>query len=589
MHLGRLLGYASEHRSQLVRASSYSVLNKIADLAPPVLIGVAVDIVVKRQDSLLAGFGIKDELQQLLLLAALTVIVWGLESAFEYLFQWEWRNLAQSMQHEMRLDAYKHVQQLDMAWFSDRQSGRLMSILNDDVNQLERFLDGGANSLLQVATTAVCVSAVFFYLSPAIAVLATLPIPLILWGSFYFQARIAPRYASVREKAARISGQLANNLSGIETIKSFTAEEHAVRQIEVISNDYREANRGAIKLSSAFSPLIRMVIVIGFTATLVYGGQLTLDGEMEVGAYSVLVFLTQRLLWPLTRLGESFDLYQRAMASAGRILDLLDIEPAIVGGTISLEASGIRGGIRFENIDFSYPGREMLFRGFSLEVPAGKTVAVVGPTGSGKSTLIRLLLRFHDPQKGRILLDGQEIRSLVLQDLRAAVGVVSQGVYLFDGTVAENICYGKDDATEEEIAWAGRTAEADAFISKLPGGYQSQIGERGQKLSGGQRQRISLARAVIKDPPILVLDEATSAVDNETEAAIQRSMKRISKGRTTLVIAHRLSTVQDADEIVVMDAGRIVERGSHDALLLAEGLYCRLWAVQAGSLSSKAV
>jgi ATP-binding cassette, subfamily B, bacterial len=578
----RLLGYAAPYRARLWRASILSVLNKIADLAPPVLIGVAVDIVIKGKDSLLGSWGITDPFEQLVWLAVVTVVVWALESIFEYAFQCDWRNLAQEIQHELRLNTYSHIQHLDIGWFKDRKSGRLMSIINDDVNQLERFLNGGANDILQVATTAICVSAVFFYFSPSIALLSMLPIPIILWGSFLFQKRIAPRYAEVRERASQVNSQLANNLAGIETVKSFTAEDREVDVVDRLSRYYKESNAKAIKLSSAFSPLIRMAIVVGFVATLIYGGKLTLDGQMEVGVYSVLVFLTQRLLWPLTRLGATFDLYQRAMASTERVLDLLETRSAINDGDQSLEK--VRGEITLDNITFTYTDREEILQNFSLHIAAGQTMAVVGPTGSGKSTLVRLLLRFYDPKDGRVLLDGKDISSLKLDSLRSAIGLVSQGVYLFDGTIKDNILYGRPNSSIEEVIEAAKAAEIHSFIDALQDGYDTRIGERGVKLSGGQRQRVSIARAILKDPPILILDEATSAVDNETEAAIQRSLEKIALGRTTIVIAHRLSTIRNADQVLVMDRGQIVAQGSHDELVRESGLYARLWKVQTGIL-----
>jgi ATP-binding cassette subfamily B protein len=458
-----------------------------------------------------------------------------------------------------------------------------MSILNDDVNQLERFLDGGANDLIQVATTCVTVGVVFFWVSPTVAMLAVLPVPFILWGSFRFQSAIAPRYADVREKASRVNAQLSNNLGGIETIKSFVGEDREVERVRGLSDDYRQANRRAIVLSSAFSPLIRMVIVVGFTATLVWGGWLVLDDQIAVGAYSVLIFLTQRLLWPLTRLGQTFDLYQRAMASSDRVLDLLDTPIGVVDGERPAPRESVAGALRFEGVCFSYPGNDALVLDHvDLDVPAGQTLAVVGPTGAGKSTLVRLVLRFHDPTAGRVTLDGVDLRELRLADLRGAIGLVSQSVFLFDGSVAENLRYGREDATDDEVREAAAAAEAHDFIMALPHGYDTLVGERGQKLSGGQRQRLSIARALLADPPILVLDEATSAVDNETEAAIQRSLARVSEGRTTVVIAHRLSTIRYADHIAVFDAGRVVEQGRHEALIARGGLYARLWAVQTG-------
>lgn len=580
----RLLRRIDHHRRQVWLAALCSVLNKIFDLAPPVLIGAALDVVVEQEDSLLAQLGVTDVVQQLVLLAALTVLVWGLESVFEYAFAWLWRTLAQTVQHELRLDAYAHIQDLDMAWFADRSRGGLMSVLNDDINQLERFLDGGANNILQVATTAVVVGATFFGVSAGVAVWAIAPVPLILWGSFRFQKTIAPRYAAVREKVGALNAILANNLSGIATIKSFTSEEREVARLSAASEAYRSANKQAIAVSSAFSPLIRMAIVIGFTATMVYGGWLAIHGEIAAGAYTVLVFLTQRLLWPLTRLGETFDLYQRAMASTTRVLDLLDTPVQITDGETVL--TEVKGDVCFQDISFAYPERPPLLADFSLTIPAGKTVAIVGSTGSGKSTLLRLLLRFFDVDSGRVTLDGHDVRDLTLASLRQSVGVVSQHVFLFPGTVRDNIVYGRTDATDDAVLAAATLAEAHDFISALPQGYDTIIGEQGQKLSGGQRQRLSIARAVLTDAPILALDEATSAVDNDTEAAIQRSMRKIAEGRTTIVIAHRLSTIRHADEIVVMEGGVVVERGRHEALADAGGRYARLWAVQTGTIDA---
>lgn len=582
--LRRLLKYATPHRKEVNWAIICTVLNKLFDLAPPLLIGVAVDVVVKKEQSFLASLGVQDVMLQLWVLAGLTVLVWGLESIFEYAYARMWRNLAQTIQHELRLDAYDHLQSLEMAYFEDQSTGDLMAVLNDDINQLERFLDNGASDLILIGTSTAIVCAVFFYASPAVALLAVLPVPFVLWGSFVFQKRIAPYYALVRKRAGELNGQLSNNLSGVETIKSFTNEAYEVERIAQLSQAYRSSNQEAIRLSSAFAPLIRMVIVIGFTGTLVLGGSLALSGAMAVGVYSVLVFLTQRLLWPLTRLGTTVDLYQRAMASTERVLNLLDTPISVESGEVSLLRDEVKGDLAFRKVVFAYGQREPILQGLDMTISSGQTVAFVGATGAGKSTLVRLLLRFYDVNEGEVTLDGRDLRSYKLQDLRDAVGLVSQHVFLFQGTVRENIAYGlsDDDVSLEAIQEAAKLAEAHEFIEALPEGYDTMIGERGQKLSGGQRQRLSIARALLKSPPILILDEATSAVDNETEAAIQRSLAHIAKGRTVLIIAHRLSTIRHADNIFVLEAGQIIEQGTHSKLLDEDGLYARLWRVQTG-------
>jgi ATP-binding cassette, subfamily B, bacterial len=580
--LKRLLRYGRRYRSTVWLATTCSVLNKIFDLAPPYLIGMAVDIVVKRESSLIAKFGFADVTSQLLILSGLTLLIWGLESLFEYFFDRLWRELAQTVQHELRIDAYSHLQELELGFFESRSTGQLLSVLNDDINQLERFLDSGANELLQFATTVLFVGGTFIALAPMVSWWAMLPIPFILWGSIAFQKRLAPRYADVREKAGFVNARLANNLAGIATIKSFTAEGFERDRVTIDSQSYRASNQQAIVLSAAFVPLIRFVILIGFTATLFLGGLAAANGQLSVGTYGFMVFIIQRLLWPFTRLGQTMDQYQRAMASITRVMNLLDTPIAIPTGDRLLPANQVKGEVRFEQITFAYAGRSTTIDDLSLTIPAGETIGIVGSTGSGKSTIVKLLLRFYETNQGRILLDGMDIRELNLRDLRRCIGWVSQDVFLFHGTVAENIGYGSFDATRDEIVNAAKSAEAHQFIMQLPQGYDTIVGERGQQLSGGQRQRLAIARAVLKDPAILILDEATSAVDNETEAAIQESLKQITQNRTTIAIAHRLSTIRHAKCIYVMEQGRIVERGTHEDLLGQGGIYAGLWRVQSG-------
>ncbi|WP_150912725.1 ABC transporter ATP-binding protein [Marinobacter halotolerans] len=582
--LARLLKYARGYRRQIIAATTCSIINKLFDIAPEILIGVAIDVVVNQEESFVAGLGFETAQEQITILAVLTFFIWAGESLFEYLFQILWRNLAQRLQSDLRQDAYEHAQRLDMSFFEARSSGQLVATMNDDVNQLERFLDGGANAMIQVVVTVVAVGAVFFVLSPLIALLAFTPIPLIIWGAFYFQRKAGPLYADVREKVGDLSSRLANNLGGIATIKSFTAEQREAERLKASSEAYVEANRRAIRISSAFIPIIRMAILAGFLATFTVGGMMALKGELNVGAYGVLVFLTQRLLWPLTGLAEVIDLFERAMASTRRILDLL-AEPVHVRdeGSKALQ-SPVKGMVELDNVSFHYASSGAGISNISLTVPAGNTLALVGATGSGKSTLIKLLLRFYDPGQGEIRIDGQPIRDVTLNSLRGAIGLVSQDVYLFEGSIRENLAYGNPAASDAEIIEAAKTAEAWSFIEALPEGLETPVGERGIRLSGGQRQRLSLARALLKDPPILVLDEATSAVDNETEAAIQRSLKRIGHNRTVIMIAHRLSTIVEADTIAVVEGGKVIEKGTHQELLEQDGAYTAQWRVQTGQV-----
>ncbi|HWI71076.1 MAG TPA: ABC transporter ATP-binding protein [Baekduia sp.] len=590
--LRRLWRRAPRHRAAIVRGSILTALNKIFDIAPELLIGVAIDIVVRDKDSIVAQLlGIDDRETQLFVLGGATAIVWILESLTEYLSARIWRRLSQDLQHDLRLEAYRHVQDLELAWFEHRASGRLLTVLNDDVNQLERFLDVGAQHIILTAVNVVAVGAVFVVISPLLALLAFLPIPVIIGGSLLFQRRLGPRYEAVRERAGRLGGLIGGNLGGIATIKAFGAEEREAARVAEASWDYASANREAITLSAGFVPLIRMAILAGFMVTLILGGHMALNGTLEIGLYSVLVFMTQRLLWPLTELGETLDLYQRGVASIRRILDLIDAPIAVVPGVVELpplaEGSGTPSrAVAFEDVTFGYAeSPRPVLDGLTLRVPAGETHAIVGATGAGKSTVVKLLLRLYDATGGAVSVDGVEVGSLSFASLRGAIGYVGQDTFLFDGTVADNLRYGAPAASDAELRRAAEQAEAHAFVEALPQGYDTPVGERGVRLSGGQRQRLTIARALVRNPSILVLDEATSAVDNETEAAIQRSLLRVSHQRTTIVIAHRLSTIRHADAIHVLQAGRVAESGTHDELVAAGGQYAALWAVQTGEIS----
>ena len=519
-------------------------------------------------------------------LAGLGVVIFGFESLFEWGFQSGFMRVAQNAQHDLRVDTYDSVQRREMAFFERHRLGETMSMLNDDVNQLERFLNTGFNNLLQLLVLFLFCGAILMSTSWQLALVGLIPVPLIVLGSFGYQRLISPRYQVVRERVGSLASRLENNLSGMMVIKSFTAEDFESQRVREVSDSYRQANTEAIRLSSVYVPLIRMAIAIGFGGVLWLGSKWVLEGKdwLTVGELVLFSMMIQRMLWPLTRLGVTLDEYERAKAAARRTFTLMTTESEIRDRPDLRVPESVSGELRFDNLSFRYGDAGDVIANLTATIEAGKVIGIAGTTGAGKSTLVKLLLRLYEPSDGHIYLGDQELRDIPLKELRRAVALVSQEVYLFHGTIFENIAYAQPDASIEDVRRAARLAEFDAFASSLPEQYQTLVGERGIRLSGGQRQRLSLARAILKDSPIVVLDEATSAVDNETERAIQQNLSKITQGKTALIVAHRLSTIRHADEIWVLEKGRIVERGSHDALLEQGGRYLDLWRVQSGEV-----
>ena len=578
-----LLRYLKPWRFRVFRASIFSGLNKIFDIAPEVLIGVAVDLVVKRNESFVASLGIESVNNQVLFLGGITFVIWALESLFEYLYLIEWRSLAQKVEHSLRVSAYDHAQRLELNWHEKQTTGNISAILNDDVNQLERFLNNGVNQIIQVIISTIIIGFIFFYISPLIASIAILPVPIIFFMSLFFQKKLSPRYKSIREKVGVLNSSIINNLMGIQTIKSFMTFDFEKGIIKGLSDDYQKENIKAISISSAFNPLIRMGVLAGFLGTILIGSHMALNNTIEVGSYSVLVFLTQRFLWPFTSLSTLIDDFERSMASSNRIFDLIQTKKKIINHPNAIIIDSLMNDITFNKISFNYDGKENLFKNFNLKIPFGSSVGIVGDTGSGKTTIAKLLLRLYEPTDGSIYIGKYNINEIDINSLRKKIGIVSQDSFLFNSTIKNNISYGITNPLIEDIEDAAIQSQSIEFIDKLPFGFDTAVGERGQTLSGGQQQRIAIARTLMRQPDIIIFDEATSSVDNKTEQLIQQALFDIRKGRTSIIIAHRLSTIRNCSNIFVLKDGEIIEEGNHDYLVgLKKSYYSQLWNIQTG-------
>jgi ATP-binding cassette, subfamily B, bacterial len=585
--MARLFSYLAPVRGRLAVAVGASVVNKVLDLAPPFLVGWLVDVCADKTPGWIASLAGDGMERRIVFMAILTVVVFVLESLFQWAYQLGFLNLAQDVQHRLRLDAYRAMQDRELEFFEEHRVGRTLAMLNDDVNQLERFLNTGFNEIVQLVVLVLFATWSVVNVSWELALVGMAPIPLLVWGSVRFSKALQPRYADVRRAVGDVASRLENNIAGILVVKSFTAEEYEAGRVEAESDAYRQANRRAIRLSAAFTPIIRMGVALGFAGGLAYGGAQVVQGAITPGDIVMFGMMIQRLLWPLARLGDTLDSYQRGRASAAKVFSLVDTPSAVVDPSSPKALGKVRGEVRFDDVRFVYSRGEAVLSGLTFRVAPGEMVGIAGPTGAGKSTIVKLLLRLYDVAGGAIRIDGVDVRDVAQRDLRRHVALVSQDVYLFHGTVRENIAYGyaeRDAPSDERVVDAAKRAQLHDFIATLPEGYDTLVGERGIKLSGGQRQRMSIARAILKDAPILVLDEATSSVDTETERQIQQSLALLAKGRTAIVIAHRLSTIRHADRILVLRDGVVVEEGHHDDLVAAGGTYADLWNVQSGQV-----
>jgi len=581
-----LVQIVGSHKQKLYLASGLSILGQILELAPFLLLGWMSVVLIKGSSTALVGLGLASASAQLWSLAGATALVYLAAARVSYFAGVLWRDLAGSVQHEWRTAMYEHVQRAELRCLEGERTSRLAQVLTEDINQLGHFFAASAEDLLHLGTSFLILVPLFWLLAPGVAWIAFLPVPIIAWLSFAHRERAIPGYAASSEHGAALTSQLINNLEAGATVKSFGNESYEIDRIHRLSQAYRHSSHLIDTRAVGYNQLVRLCAMASFVGIIAWGSLAVLAGVLAFEVYLPLVGLPQLLLSRLPALGGAVDQYQQTVAALGRVQQLrhLPVEQLDIGR--HLEVERVRGELVLDEVTFAYPARPPVLRSLSMRLAAGQTTGIVGVTGAGKTTIAKLLLRLDDVTSGRVLLDGHDIRDLRLHDLRATIGFVAQDAFLFDGTVRDNIMYGSIHADAQQVTRAARLADADEFIQALPARYDTMVGERGSTLSGGQKQRLSLTRALVKNAPILILDEATSAVDNETEAAIHRALTDFARGRTLVIIAHRLSTIRHADWIYVLGTGGVIaEQGTHHQLLADNGVYASLWRLQIGETS----
>ncbi len=482
---------------------------------------------------------------------------------------------------DARKFVYEHLQQLSLRFYEDIQTGQLMSRVVNDTDLFERMIAHAVPDVLVNIITFFGITIILANLNWKLTLYSMVPIPLVLLSLYGFAKVVRPAFRRRQAQVGELNAILNDSIAGVREIKAFNRESEQLERVELGIEKYRLSMMTALKLMAIFQPFIDFSTSIGQLVAIFFGGRMALSGTLSVADLVAFFLYLEMFYQPIRALGTSWEQVQESMAGFDRVSELLSEEPDVTDPHHPTHLrEPIRGDLNLENVTFSYDDGEVVLENINLDIPAAKVIALVGPTGVGKSTLVSLIPRFYDVNTGAIKLDGIDIRDLQVETLRKNISIVLQDVFLFHGTVRENILFGKPSAMEEDIINAAKIANAHEFIAALPNGYDTLIGERGVKLSGGQRQRISIARAVLKDTPILILDEATSSVDTETELLIQQALERLMKGRTTIIIAHRLSTVRNADKIVVLEGKEIIEQGTHETLIQKGGLYKRLYTVQ---------
>ncbi|MBW3583071.1 MAG: ABC transporter ATP-binding protein/permease [Euryarchaeota archaeon] len=576
--LWRLLPFIRPYKGRVTFGIVTNAIARFFDLLPLLVVGFIVDDIAS---AMAAGGMIETDRFVYYGLAIMGTFL-GL-AIFQSASDYAWDTLAQRVRHDIRVDIYDHLQRLDVSFFEERQTGDIMSVLSNDVDNLENFLADATTSIVRLVITFFGIYGILLWLDWRLALLLFAPLPVAVFAVRFFATRVQPQYRRSREAVGSMNSILENNIVGMGVIQAYTAEKRQAERIGEQSAEYRDAAVAAAKVRVRFVPMLYAIAGIAFGALIAVGGWVTFHAAgPSIGEFTTFVLFAMRLIMPLFILGMLLNQIQRSEASSKRIMDLLSIESRIRDAPDALELTEPPREVVFDDVRFAYTGREPVLNGVSFRVTEGKVLGIVGHTGAGKSTIIKLLLRYYEPQSGAVLIDGRPLSQIRLKDFRGHVGYVSQEPYLFTGSVADNIRLGKPEATDAEVEQAAHIAGADEFIRDLPDGYGTVVGERGMKLSGGQRQRVSLARAVLRDPAILILDEATSAVDTRTEEIIQNNLHRFRRGRMTIAVAHRLSTIRQSDEILVMVDGVVVERGTHDALVASDGVYADLWNVQSG-------